>query len=174
MSDESPSGANPNIARQPSDGSAHNLVALRTVELWFQKSPGAPGTEHREITDLMYRIQGQTRVRTATGGKVTFRTPAGAATIELIFNNRVVATYTVTTSAAAIPAVTTVTGLQRRLRMLGYHLGHAGPLQNGVDGSLGGRTERSILDYQADKGFDVIGDSNAQTQNGLTGDVVTS
>jgi hypothetical protein len=174
MSDSDATGGTAHVARQPSDGSAHNVVAMRTVEIWFQKSPGAPGTEHREITDLVYRIQGQTRVRTATGGKVVFRAPAGAATIELIFNNRVVATYTVTTSDAAIPAVTTVTGLQRRLRMLGYHLGHAGPLQNGVDGSLGSKSERSILDYQADKGFAIVGNSNTETENGLTADVVTS
>jgi hypothetical protein len=174
MSDGTPTGATANVARQPSDGSAHNVVVLRTVELWFQKSPGAPGSEHREIVDLMYRLQGQTRVRTAANGKVIFRAPGGAATVELIFNNRVVASYTVTTSDAAMPAVTTVTGQQRRLRMLGYQLGHAGPLQNGVDGSLGSRTERSMLDYQADKGFAIVGSSNTETQNGLTNDVVTS
>ena len=45
-----------------------------------------------------------------------------------------------------------VMGPQRRLRMLGYHLGHSGGEGNGVDGIARPSREfdRSVLEFQAD------------------------
>jgi len=177
MSETEPTGQAPHIARLPSNSGAHNLVVMHNVELWFQKSPGVPGSEHREIRDLRYQLRREGNIvrsaRVARDGKISFRAPLGETLVELLVDNRVVASYRVIVEEHALEAVNTVTGQQRRLRMLGYHLGHSGPSGDGVDGSMGSRTEQAILNYQTDKGIAIVGNVDSATRNALTNDVVT-
>lgn len=97
MSETEPTGQAPHVARLPSTSDAHNLVVMHNVELRFQKSPGFPGTEHREIRDLRYQLWREgTIVRTArlaNDGKFSFRAPLGETMVELLVDNRVVASY---------------------------------------------------------------------------------
>jgi hypothetical protein len=147
---------------------------MYTVELWFQKSPGIAGSDHREIRNLRFQVRHGSdvlrRPADVADGKVIFRAPAGESLVELLVGTRIVATYTVTVANGALPAADTTRGQQRRLRMLGYQLGHDGPFGDGVDGTLGRRTEGAILDYQADKGLDITGEAAANTQNALSAD----
>lgn len=175
MSETESTSESPHVARLPSNSDAHNLVVMRNVELWFQKSPGYP---REQIRPLRYQLRREgIIIRTAAvniAGKISFRAPLGSETIvELLVDNRVAASYRVIVEEHALEPVTTVTGQQRRLRMLGYHLGHSGPSGDGVDGSMGSRTERAILDYQADKGIAITGNADSATRDALTNDVVT-
>jgi hypothetical protein len=89
-----------------------------------------------------------------------------------------VAQYAVSIRNAAAEAANTPAGQQRRLRMLGYHIGHAGPEGNGVDGAAAPSREmdRSVLEFQADTAaINAAGAANAitgvvdnNTQNALT------
>lgn len=47
-------------------------------------------------------------------------------------------------------AAPSLRGVQQRLNRLGYHLRGPGRVNPGVDNSLGGATERAILDFQVD------------------------
>ena len=69
--------------------------------------------------------------------------------------------------AAALSAVTTVTGQQERLRMLGYQVGHSGA-GGAVDGTQNFQLERSILDFQNDQNQFADGNADAPTQTNLT------
>ncbi len=165
------------ISRLPSESRAHNSVVLYNVELWFQKSPGIPESDHREIRDLHYQLRREGAIvrsaSVASNGRISFRTPPGQTIVELLVGSRVVASYLVTVGEQALPAVTAVIGQQRRLRMLGYHLGHGGPSGDGVDGIMGTRTERALLNFQADKGIAIVGNADSATRNALTNDVGT-
>jgi hypothetical protein len=80
--------------------------------------------------------------------------------------------------SAAIEGVATDAGQQRRLRMLGYHIGHTGAEGNGVDGAAvpSREVDRSIMEFQADTpGINAAGNANAissvvdaNTRNALT------
>lgn len=174
MTDTPPTGAGPHIARLPSGSRDHNAVVMRTVELWFQKSPGVGSG--REIRGLRYRLRREGTIvqqaRTSADGKITFRAPPGETIVELLVGTRVAAAYRVTVGDERIPAITAAAGQQRRLRMLGYQLGRDGPSGDGVDGRVGGRTERAILCYQADRGIAILGDVDAATRDALNNDVV--
>ncbi len=175
MTDGETATGGPFASRLHDASTAHNVVVMKTVELYFQKSPGMDTGDHRQIRNLRYQVRREGIIvqaaRMAADGQIKLRCPPGVTTIELMAANRVVAKYDITFTDAAIPAVATPRGQQRRLRMLGYHLGHAGLFRDGVDGTVGAKTERAILDYQADKGLAILGKSDAATQSGLTNDV---
>ena len=95
-----------------------------------------------------------------------------------VLGGAAVAQYTVRIRNAAAEAVATPAGQQRRLRMLGYHIGHTGPEGNGVDGAAVPSLEmdRSISEFQADTAaINAAGNADAidsiagnNTQNALT------
>lgn len=58
-------------------------------------------------------------------------------------------------------------GQQRRLRLLGYQLGHDGGDGDGIDNALGYRAERSILDFQAGSGLQIDAVVGPSTRNKL-------
>jgi hypothetical protein len=142
------------IARLVPGSTAANTINIPTVEIFLQRSPNRPSGDQRGIeTDFEVVKNGaviQTG-RTGPDGRVLMRVPGGSATLRVLASGAV-AEYDVTIRSAAIEGAATQAGQQRRLRMLGYHLGHAGPEGNGVDGAPTPSREmdRAIEEFQAD------------------------
>jgi hypothetical protein len=113
---------------------------------------------------------------TAADGRVRMRIQGGVSTLRLL-GAAPEPEYDVTIRDDAIEAAATPAGQQRRLRMLGYHIGHSGPEGNGVDGVAVpiAEVDRSILEFQADTAaLNAAGSANAMssiadanTQNAL-------
>jgi hypothetical protein len=168
------------IARLVSGSSAFNTLNVRTVTIFLQKSPGKPG-DVRGINAQSFQVEKDGAViqtgTTGADGKIRMRIEGGVSTLQLLAG-ATPAEYTVTIRDDAIEAVATPAGQQRRLRMLGYHIGHTGPEGNGVDGVAAPSPEmdRSILEFQADTpAINANGNANAMdsiagnnTQNALT------
>jgi hypothetical protein len=167
-------GANP-IARLVSEAAdyIYNTLNARTVDLYFQRSPGRPSGDPRGIANLEYRITSNgavLRAATTTGndGKVTVRVRGQSVTVELLQAGTPVASFEVRTTQAGFGPVTDVEGQKQRLRFLGYQIGHAGPAGDGVDNVQNMEFERSVLDLQADAGLLVDANRDATVQNQLT------
>jgi len=158
------------IARLIAEAVAHNTLSTRTVPIYFQRFPGVEVTaDDRGIQDLEYQVvSGGTVVqtgRTPANGLITCQVRPGGSTLQLMFGGAVVSEYTVTINDLALDAVTSVRGRQQRLMMLGYDVG-----ARGIDGLMGGETEKALLNFQADKGFPLSGTIGTTEQNGLTTD----
>ncbi|SRR5712691_2261426 len=169
------------IARLISGSTAFNTLNVRTVTIFLQKSPNRPRGDVRGINAQNFQVvkDGAVIQTGATGadGRIRMRIQGGVSTLQL-FAGAVFADYTVTIRDDAIEAVATPAGQQRRLRMLGYQIGHPGPEGNGVDGVAVPipAVDRSILEFQADTpainangnvdAMDSIAGNN--TQNALT------
>jgi hypothetical protein len=140
---------------------------MRRVELLFLMSPGNPSNQ-KSIQGADWQLFDGTLYvdfgRTGADGKVTVELAPGR-TYQLEILGSV---YELTLRGAAIEPVTQRRGQQRRLRMLGYHLGHGGPDGNGVDNIMGSSTHRAILDVQTDSGIAITGNANANTRTQLT------
>jgi hypothetical protein len=153
------------VSRLVTGSTAFNTINLPTVELVFQRAPGnKPG---RGIEALDFRVVKEGRViqtgSTGADGTVAMLLPGGAARLELLVRGSVVASYDVVLQTAGVAPVETKAGQLQRLRILGYHVGHGGPLKDGVtddeipigkikNRSEGESFERSLLDFQADIG----------------------
>jgi len=151
------------------------VVTVPTVEIYFQRSPGVPHGGARGISGLKYRAYSGSRSliqqgTTGADGKIDLRVPGGSSTLELLHNGTVYATYEVTVSRDALLAVTGVEGQKERLRLLGYQIGHAGTHGDGVDGSNNRDFERSVLDFQVDKGRLPNANVDANVRTALTTD----
>ena len=167
------------IARLIPGSTAANTINIPTVNIFLQKSPNKPAGDQRGIVvDFEVEKNGAVIQTGTTGpdGRVVMRVPGGSATLRIKASGAT-AEYAVTIRNAAIEAVTTDAGQQRRLRMLGYHIGHAGAEGNGVDGVVPTRElDRSILELQADTAaINTAGTPNAidsivggNTRNALT------
>ena len=66
------------------------------------------------------------------------------------------------TARETLEAVNTLAGQQRRLQMLGFDLG-----PTDVDGLRGARTEKALLDFQADAGLGIDGVAGSGTRTRL-------
>lgn len=163
------------VSRLVRSSGSHNTLDTQTVEVFFQKSPSWPDGDDRGIEGLDYQVLNAGTVvqtgRTEADGKVEVQLSGGTAEVQLMVGDAVVATYEVTVRADPFEAATTVIGVQRRLRVLGYHLGHDGDDQDGVDGTLGLRTDRAILDFQIDNELTIDGAVGSGTRDELN-DVV--
>jgi hypothetical protein len=142
------------IARLVAGSTAANTINIPTVDIFLQKSPNKPSGDKRGITvDFEVEKNGAVIQTGTTGedGKVSMRVPGGAATLRIKAPGAT-AEYAVTVRNAAIEGATTAAGQQRRLRMLGYHVGQTGPEGNGVDGAAvpSRELDRSIMEFQAD------------------------
>lgn len=159
------------ISRLVQDAIAHNTLDSRTIEVFFQKSPSTPEGDSRGIEHLDYQIvAGGTVIQsgsTAADGKIELPVTGGQAELRLTFGGNPVATYRFTLRDDAFEAANTVTGVQRRLRNIGYHLGHAGDNNDGIEGELGERTDKDILDFQIDNQLDIDGAVGTNTQQKL-------
>jgi hypothetical protein len=163
------------LSRLVRDSQAHNTLDSRTLEVFFQKSPSWPEGDTRGIEHLDYEIvAGGTTIQsgsTGADGKIEVPVTGGQAELRLTFNGNPVATYQLSLRDDPFEAGNTILGVQRRLRTLGYHLAHAGDGQDGVDGDLGLRTDKAILDFQIDQQLDIDGVVGHNTQHSLS-DVV--
>lgn len=136
----------------------HNTLNLRTIEVYFQTSPGVAEDTPRGITGLEYRVT-LDGVETQTGttsddGLVTVALrPGVACVLELMFGGAAVAQYNLTVRDDPLEPDTGVLGQQRRLRTLGYQLGRGGSTNDGCDGDMGHHTDKAIQDFQIDAGL---------------------
>jgi hypothetical protein len=191
-----------------------NTINVRTVKIFFQKSPGKPHGDKRGIEGLPFRVQAGGSVvqtgKTPADGKIEVRLSNGAATLEILDAGQPVSTYEITVTDDDFDPASSVTGQQQRLRHLGYQLGHDGPDGDGVNAPLPPpapptplpvdvdrddddrreiedrkkkkkekdldqkvfdgltfRTERSILDFQADMTLRVDGQVGSITRGKL-------
>lgn len=162
------------ISRLVRSATGHNTVNTVVVPVIFQRSPGVASGNDRGIKDLDFRVLSGTNViqtgRTNDDGRIDVRVRGPSVTLEILHGGNPVARYNVQARSAAPEAATTIAGQQRRLRMLGYQLGNVGMERNGVDGTMGRRTDRAILEFQADEGLETDGVVGTNTRNGLTGD----
>jgi hypothetical protein len=169
------------IARLVTGSTAANTINIPTVNIFLQKSPNKPEKDKRGISGVSFEVVKDGVViqngTTGADGKIVMQVPGGAATLRITASGATV-DYAVSIRNDAIEDVATPEGQKRRLRMLGYHLGHAGPEGNGVDGAVVPTREmdRSIQEFQADTAaINASGNANAisgvannNTQNGLT------
>jgi hypothetical protein len=172
------------IARQILGATAFNAINVQTVEIFMQMSPGRPAGDVRGINAANFQVRDATGAVIQIGvtpatGRIQMRIPGGVATLELLDGGAAVAAYTVRIRNAAAEGVATLDGVRRRLRMLGYQIGHTGAEGNGVDGAATPSVEldRAILEFQSDTpAINAAGNANAMdsiqtgaaTQNALT------
>lgn len=164
------------VARLVRDASdyVHNALHARTVELYFQRSPGFPSGTPRGIANLQYQITSSGTVvtpatTTGTDGRVVVRVRGQSVTVELLSAGNPVARYEIHTTQAGLDPVTSIEGQKQRLRLLGYQIGHTGRAADGVGDEQNMEFERSVLDLQADAGLFVDANADGNTQNSLTG-----
>lgn len=144
------------------------------ILVYFKRAPGAPGTGG--IEGLQYRVSiDHTEVSkgtTASDGKATVQVKEGAASLlEILVDGKPVATYSIRKRDDAWEAPTAITGVQRRLRALGYHLGHGGTGKDGIDGGIGKQTDKAIHDFQIDQGLECDGLVGGNTRAALKREV---
>jgi hypothetical protein len=157
------------IARLVQGSRFFNTINVRTVELFFQKSPARPGGDVRGIDKLDFQVLADGSLiqtgQTGRDGRIQMRVRGAESTLQVLVAGAVVAEYSVRLRDDAIEAAATAAGQQRRLRMLGYHLGHGGADGNGVDGAAvpAVQTDRSILEFQADANLPMSSLADAAT-----------
>ncbi|MCY2954015.1 MAG: hypothetical protein NTU53_18895 [Planctomycetota bacterium] len=103
--------------------------------------------QRREIT-YTWTPQGREPVtRVMNSGRITIPLAAGASGTLRAFGT----TWLITRWAAAVnmTPVNQLRGVQQRLDRLGFHLRAAGAQASGIDNTLGARTERAVLCFQA-------------------------
>src|SRR5216117_3485759 len=114
------------LSRLVRDSVAHNTLDSRTIEVFFNKSPGWAEGDDRGIEHLDYEIvAGGTTIQsgsTDASGRIEVPITGGQAELRLMFSGNPVATYQFSIRDGTFEAGTTITGAQRRLRTLGYHL----------------------------------------------------
>jgi hypothetical protein len=166
------------IGRLVRNSSLFNTLNTRKVEIVLQKSPGKPGTDKRGIKDLEWQVSKNGVViqtgKTADDGKVKMRVRGGSSILQwVVGTTTVVAEYTVRIRDTAMEAVTDQRGQLRRLRVLGYQIGHSGADGIGVDSTnpppaLVVEGDRAILQFQTDEGIKATGTMDANTRTALT------
>jgi hypothetical protein len=163
------------ISRLITDSLAHNTLDSNTVRIYFQKSPAKPNSDQRGIEKLDWQVTDGANViakgTTAADGLIEVEVRGDSATLQLLSQGAPLATYDVSIRTDPLEANTTVEGVQRRLRALGYQIGDAGNDKNGVDGKLGTRTDRAIHDFQADHKLVIDGNVGSKTQGALDGEI---
>jgi peptidoglycan hydrolase-like protein with peptidoglycan-binding domain len=159
------------VARLNSESTAHDTVNTRTVEIYFHQSPGWPDGDNRGIEGMEYQVLSEGSVtqsgRTGRDGKIEMSIRGNESTLQLMFNGASVAEYRIAIRDEDWEAPTTIIGVQRRLRALGYHLGHTGDESDGIDGDLRDKTDKAILDFQIDSNLTSDGEVGNQTRNSL-------
>ena len=149
-------------------GTGHgNTITLTTVKIMFQVFPGIKGTDaQRGIAGVPYTLStdgGKTVLNasafktTADGGVILF-VPSNTPAILKIFDTE----YHLS-ALSSIEPQTNNKGVQRRLTLLGYELGD-------VDGSLGKKSDRALLNVQADSNLNADGSIDAFTRSRLVTD----
>jgi murein L,D-transpeptidase YcbB/YkuD len=149
------------VARTAEGLDHRNTLVFNTLVIHFQCFPDKHGSDaDRAIAGVPWTLHAEGRV-VATGsteadGAVRLSVPAMAHTELEILGTR----YRVQ-AVPHLEEVTTVRGQQRRLSMLGYDTG-------GVDGDFGRKTDKAVLDFQANHGLDPDGVVGNLTRTRLT------
>ncbi|KAA0214773.1 MAG: peptidoglycan-binding protein [Leptolyngbya sp. PLA3] len=155
------------ISRLVQSATAHNTINIPTVPVTFQRSPGVPTGNDRGIANMDFRVTSLGFVlqtgRTPADGRIDVRLIGGRATLQLLHNGNPVAEYDVRARTAALEPDNTINGIQRRLRMLGYQLGHDSATQDGITNDITKLTDRAIQDFQIDQKIAFDGKVNADT-----------
>ncbi len=150
-----------------------NTLNTRTARIVFQKSPGKKGSDKRGIKDLDFQVvKNGAVIQTgqAADGVIDMLVRGGSSTLQIMVNGNPVAEYEVSIRTAAVEANTQLVGRQKRLRMLGYHVGHDGPDGNGVGAPFNVEMDRSVLEFQGDKDKKMDGTLDAATAGDLAAD----
>ncbi len=155
------------ISRLVQSATAHNTINLPTVPVTFQRSPGVPTANERGIADMDFRVTSLGFVlqtgRTPANGRIDVRLVAGRATLQLLHSGNPVAEYDIRRHTTATEGDDTINGIQRRLRMLGYQLGHESATQDGITNDITKLTDRAIQDFQIDQKIAFDGKVDAAT-----------
>jgi hypothetical protein len=165
------------IGRLVRNSTLFNTLNTRKVEIVLQMSPGKPGSDKRGIKDLDWQVSKDGAViqtgKTTDDGKVKMRVRGGESILQWLVGTTVVAEYRVRIRDTAMEAVTDQRGQLRRLRVLGYQIGHSGTDGIGVDSTnpppaLVAEGDRAFLQFQADEGIKTTGTMDANTRTALT------
>lgn len=165
------------IGRLVRGSNLFNTLNTRKVEIFMQMSPGNPGSDKRGIKDLQFQVSKDGAViqsgKTGSDGKIAMRIRGGSSTLQLMFSGAVVAEYTVGIRDTALDPITDQRGELRRLRVLGYQIGHTGSDNIGVDATnpppaFTVEGDRSIFEFQSDNDIKAVGTFDAATNNKLT------
>lgn len=128
------------VSRLVPGSTLHNTINIRTVKIFFQKSPGKPSGPPRGIPNLECRILNDGNpvrvVRSAQNGLVEVPLSNNAATLEILHQGNAVSQYDISIDDAPLDSAETLRGQQQRLRHLGYQLGHGGPNGDGIDANV--------------------------------------
>jgi hypothetical protein len=155
------------ISRLVTGSTAFNTLNIPTVPVTFQTSPGVPSGNDRGIADLEFRVLSGANViqtgKTPADGRIQVRVPGGRSTLEILDGATPVATYDVRVHTQALEADSTIEGIQRRLRLLGYQIGRDGAETDGVSPNINKRFDRAILDFQIDQKLNIDGRVDATT-----------
>jgi Putative peptidoglycan binding domain len=150
-----------NVPRAGAGTKHRGTLALRKILLYFQTYPGTDAASGIAGVDYVFKLFGKvaSKGKTANDGHVELNLPAGSTGTLEIFGSK----FTIKLQKKLEP-VANLHGAQRRLSMLGYELG-------GIDGNLGSKTDRAILNFLADNNLTTDGLLDAKTNNGLTSKV---
>jgi peptidoglycan hydrolase-like protein with peptidoglycan-binding domain len=156
------------VSRLTRTAKYHNLLNVRTVDIFFQKSPGWDSGEGRGIGGLEYQVLNKGDIvqtgKTGDDGKIPVPVAGGASELQLMFGGSSVASYQISIRDTPWEANNDIAGVQRRLRTLGYQLGHAGAGKDGIDGKIGEEADKAIQDFQIDNGLPFDGRAGEQTR----------
>ena len=152
------------ISRLFSSSPAHNTIVVRTVEVYLQRSPSnsESDTDIRGVEALTWRVtSGGTEIQSGTtedSGLIEVQVRGAVDSIlELTHEGTTVAQYRVRIRDTGYEPDTELAGVQRRLMQLGYHVGHESDDGDGVDGDMGRKTDKAIMDFQVDEKIDIDG-----------------
>jgi len=142
------------VPRREHRTSGHATIRRRTIELIFQRYPGTDADA--AIKGLVYEItvgeSPPSKGITGADGKITIRLGAREAA-----QLKIMDTIFTIEAIDNIQPLSEFSGVQRRLRMLGYYSWN-------VDGIFGPRTERALLNFQADNQLEINGLCNDETK----------
>jgi Putative peptidoglycan binding domain len=126
----------------------HYPGATQVSDSWVDPTLPSMAGRPREIRYRWERTGAAPVERVMASGRITIPLPPGQSGTLTVFNT----SWRITRAAAGtnMDAANTLRGVQQRLNRLGYHLRGPGAVGAGVDGSLGGRTELAILQFQND------------------------
>lgn len=159
------------VPRAIPSSSTGATVATRRVRVFLSRSPGAPGTP-RGIENADWTLSNGVITtdfgRTGANGLITLQLVPGETAILNVLGT----SYNITLRLDAIEAANTLSGVQRRLRLLGYQLGDSGPDGNGVHPSaspvMNVETNRAVLEFQADRNIKMDANVGPTTRSNLT------
>jgi len=161
------------ISRLTNLANFFNTLNTRTVRIIFQKSPGKKGSDKRGIKNLDFQVVKSGAViqsGQSVDGIIDMLVRGGSSTLQIMVNGAPVADYEVTIRSAAVEGNDQLVGRQKRLRMLGYQIGHDGAAGNGVGAPFNAAMDRSILEFQGDKDKKMDGTLDAATAGQLATD----